>query len=411
MQPQLSPGDKIASFDPRPAARIGSLDALRGAVMILMALDHVRDFFHRGAMTFSPTDLSKTTPILFLTRWITHFCLPVFMFTAGAGAFLWWKRSQRTRGELARFLWTRGLWFVLLELTVMQFAYNFNFSADNLIFLLILWIFGLCMLAMAALIYLPVRWLAVFGIAVVAGHNLLGRFNASDFGSAAWAWMLLHQPGIFKLGSHAALVTYTVLPWIGVMALGFCFGKILLRPPDERRRLMLRIGLALVAAFFVIRAIDRYGDPAPWSAQNSPVFTVLAFLNCTKYPASLDFLLMTIGPALIALAWLDRYSLSIRNPLMVFGRVPFFYFVLHFYLIHLLVILAAWLRYGAKASAFIFHPLPSMRGSSQLFPSPFGYDLWVVYAVWLFVVASLYPVCRWYASVKSRRRDWWLGYL
>jgi uncharacterized membrane protein len=411
MQPQLSPGDETARRNNRPTTRIESVDALRGVVMILMALDHVRDFFHRGAMTFSPTDLSKTTPILFLTRWITHFCLPVFMFTAGAGAFLWWRRRERTRGELARFLWTRGIWFVLLELTVMQFAYNFNFSGSNLVLLLILWIFGICMLAMAALVYLPVRWLTIFGVAVVAGHNFLGRFRASDFGSGVWAWMLLHQPGILKLGSHAVLVTYTILPWIGVMALGFCFGAVLLRPPDQRRRLMWRIGLTLIAAFFVIRSIDRYGDPAPWSGQNSPVFTILSFLNCTKYPASLDFLLMTIGPALIALAWLDRHPLSVRNPVTVFGRVPFFYFVLHFYLIHLLVVLAAFLKYGATASAFIFQPLPSMGGPAQLFPSPFGYELWVVYLVWLFVVASLYPVCRWYASVKACRRDWWLGYL
>jgi uncharacterized membrane protein len=411
MQPQLSPGEDIAGSNSRNTTRIGSVDALRGLVMILMALDHVRDFFHRGAMTSSPTDLSRTTPLLFFTRWVTHFCLPVFMFTAGAGAFLWWKRRDRTQGELARFLWTRGIWFVLLELTVMQLAYNFNFSAGNLILLLILWIFGLCMLAMAALVHLPVRWLAVFGIAVVAGHNLLDRFRASDFGSAAWAWMLLHQPGILKLGSRAALVTYTVLPWIGVMALGFCFGEVLLRPADERRRFIRRIGLALIAMFFVIRIVNRYGDPAPWSRQNSPVFTILSFLNCTKYPASLDFLLMTIGPALIALEWLDRHPLSIGNPLTVFGRVPFFYFVLHFYLIHLLAVLAAWIRYGARAFGFMFHPLPSMGGPAQMFPSPFGYELWVIYLVWLLVVVALYPACRWYASLKSRRRDWWLGYL
>lgn len=379
--------------------------------MILMALDHVRDFFHRGAMTFSPTDLSKTTPLLFLTRWITHFCLPLFMFTAGAGAFLWWKRRNRTAGELARFLWTRGIWFVFLELTIMRLAYDFNFSASNLILLLILWIFGVCMLAMAALVHLPLRWLAVFGLVVAAGHNLLDRFRAADFGSGAWAWMLLHQPGFLKLGSLTALVTYTVLPWIGVMALGFCFGEILLRPPEDRRRLMRRIGSTLIAAFFIIRLINRYGDPAPWSTQTSPVFTALSFLNCTKYPASLDFLLMTIGPALILLAWLDRHRLSISNPLTVFGRVPFFYFVLHFYLIHLLAVLAAFLRYGARASTFVFHPLPSMGGPAQLFPAPFGYDLWVVYLVWILVVVALYPACRWYASLKSRRRDWWLGYL
>jgi uncharacterized membrane protein len=293
----------------------------------------------------------------------------------------------------------------------MQFAYNFNFSSGNLVLLLILWIFGICMLAMAALVHLPVRWLTAFGIAVVVGHNALDRFRAPDFGPGAWAWMLLHQPGILNVASRSALVTYTILPWIGIMALGFCFGEVLLLAPDERRRIMRRIGVALTVAFFVIRTIDHYGDPAPWSAQKSPLFTLLSFLNCTKYPASLDFLLMTMGPALIALAWLDRHPLSASNPISVFGRVPFFFFVLHFYLIHLLAALAAWLRYGADAFAFIFHPLPSMGGPAQLFPRGFGYELWVVYLVWLLVVASLYPFCRWYASIKSRRRDWWLGYL
>jgi uncharacterized membrane protein len=411
MQPPALSCREIQKHDRKPAMRMGSVDALRGTVMILMALDHVRDFFHRGAMTFSPTDLTKTTPILFFTRWITDFCLPAFMFTAGAGAFLWWKQREHTRGELAHFLWTRGIWLVLLELTAMQFAYNFDFSARNPIFLLILWIFGLCMLAMAALIYVPVGWLAVFGIAVVAAHNCLDPFRASQFGAGAGAWMLLHQPGIFKLGWLTALVTYTVLPWAGVMALGFCFGEVLLRPPDERRRQTLWIGLALIAVFLALRAMNRYGDPAPWSAQKSAVFTIMSFLNCTKYPASLDFLLMTMGPALIALAWLERHSLSVRNPLMVFGRTPLFYFVLHFYLIHALAVLAAWVRYGAKAFVFMFHPLPSMGGPAPLFPPQFGYGLWTAYLVWLIVVVALYPVCRWYASIKAKRRDWWLSYL
>jgi uncharacterized membrane protein len=223
--------------------------------------------------------------------------------------------------------------------------------------------------------------------------------------------MLLHQPGLLKRGPRPVLVTYTVLPWIGVMALGFCFGEVLQRPPAERRRWMRRIGLALLAAFFILRAIDRYGDPAPWSAQKSAVFTILSFLNCTKYPASLDFLLMTIGPALVALAWLDRHSFSIKNPLMVFGRGPFFYFVLHFFLIHALAVLAALVTYGGEAFAFMFHPLPSMGGPAQLFPPHFGYELWVAYLVWLIVVVSLYPVCRWYASVKAAKRAWWLSYL
>ena len=340
--------------------------------MVLMALDHVRDFFHSGAMSFSPTDLSRTSPILFLTRWITHFCLPVFMFTAGTGAFLWWRRGDHTRGELSHFLWTRGLWFVVLELTVMQLAYNFNLSSHYLVLLLILWIFGACMILMAALIHLPMSWLLVSSLAAITLHNCLDRFSASQFGAGAWFWQLVHQPGIFNVGGKAVLVTYTLLPWIAVMATGFCFGQTLNWDPPARRRFTARTGFTIVIAFLVLRAVNLYGDPVPWSPQKTAVLTVLSFLNCTKYPASLDFLLMTLGPALLALAWLDRYPPNANNPVLIFGRVPLFYFVLHFYLIHGIAVLMAWLRYGKGAFSFMFNPLPSMGGPRQLFPAHFG---------------------------------------
>src|SRR6266581_8657850 len=201
---------------PRSGSRLSSIDALRGAVMIVMALDHVRDFFHVGAMSFSPTDLTQTTPALFLTRWITHFCLPVFMFAAGMGAFLFGQRH--TKSQLSRFLWTRGIWFVVLELTVMQFAYNFNFSLRFLILLLVLWIFGICMIAMAALIHLPIRWLATVSVAVIVLHNCLDGINPARFGSVSWLWNLLHQPGVIPVAGKMVLVTYTLLPWVAVMA-------------------------------------------------------------------------------------------------------------------------------------------------------------------------------------------------
>jgi uncharacterized membrane protein len=379
--------------------------------MILMALDHVRDFFHAGAMTFSPTDLTRTTPILFFTRWITHFCLPVFMFAAGTGAFLWWQQRAHTKAELSRFLWTRGLWFVALELTVMRFAYNFNLSLRFPIFLLILWIFGICMIAMAVLIYLPAAWLLSISVAVILLHNCLDPINAKEFGSLAWIWNLFHQPGVFTVAGEPFLVTYTFVPWIAVLAAGFCFGRVLVTDPFRRRRLMLRMGISFVIAFLVIRAINLYGDPVPWSHQKSTMFTVLSFLNCTKYPASLDFLLMTLGPALLVLAYLDRLSFRSGNPLLIFGRVPMFYFVLHFYTIHVLLVVLSWLRYGSETLKFMFSPVPSMRGSPKIFPPNFGYDLWVVYAVWVALVVVLYPVCRWFASVKSTRSDWWLSYL
>ena len=393
----------------KPSLRLSSIDALRGAVMIIMALDHVRDFFHVGAMSFSPTDLTRTWPILFFTRWITHFCLPVFMFAAGMGAFLLGQRN-RTKHQLSWFLWTRGVWFIVLELTVMQLAYTFNFSF-TLVFLLILWVFGICMIAMAWLIYLPTRWLAALSVVVIVFHNCLDGIDADRFGSFAWLWNLLHQPGPFSVAGRQVLAPYTFLPWIAVLAAGFCFGQVLLLEPATRRRIMLSVGLVLTILFVAVRAINRYGDPAPWAHQKSAVFTVLSFLNCTKYPGSLDFLLMTLGPSLLVLAFLDPLKFKPGNPLIVFGRVPMFYFVLHFYLIHALALLAAWIRYGSSAATFMFHTLPSMGGPQQLFPANFGYSLGAVYGVWLLTVVLLYPVCRWFARVKATRSDWWLSYL
>ena len=391
--------------------RLLSIDVLRGSVMLLMALDHVRDFFHVGAMQFSPTDLTRTTAFLFLTRWITHFCLPVFMFTAGIGIFLWQQRTDRTRAQVSRFLWTRGAWFIVLECSVMQLAYNFNFSRQFLVLLLILWIFGICMVVMAALVYLPHRWLAALSLAVIALHNCLDPVLASRFGSAGWLWNLLHQPGLITFAGRQALVPYTLLPWVAVMAAGFCFGKVLLLESPARQRTMLWIGLSATIAFLALRAINLYGDPAPWSVQISAVFTVLSFLNCTKYPASLDFLLMTLGPALILISYLDRCSLKAANALAVFGRVPLFYFVLHFYLIHALAVMMAWFRYGRPAFGFMWNPLPSLRGPSQLFPAGFGYSLGTVYLMWAVVILLLYPLCRWFAKVKATRHGWWLSYL
>jgi len=413
MQPSLELLEAGKSATPaslaKPGTRLLSIDALRGLVMIIMALDHVRDFFHADAMVFSPTDLARTTPVLFFTRWMTHYCLPVFMFAAGMGVYLYGR--SHSKGELSRFLWTRGLWFIALELTVMRFAYNFNFSLRFLILLLILWIFGICLLAMAVLVYVPMRWLAALSVAVIVLHNCLDTLRAQQFGPAAWAWNLLHQPGVIPLAGKMALVTYTFLPWIAVMAAGFCFGRVFQLEPAARRRIMLRLGLAMTIAFIALRALNHYGDPAPWARQKSALFTVLSFLNFTKYPGSLDFLLMTLGPALLVLAWFDRLTFKPANPLVVFGRVPMFYFILHFYLIHVLAVLAAYLRYGSSAARFVFNPLPSMGGPRELFPANFGYSLWTVYGVWLLVVVLLYPVCRWFANVKSRRRDWWLSYL
>jgi uncharacterized membrane protein len=216
---------------------------------------------------------------------------------------------------------------------------------------------------------------------------------------------------VFPIGGKLVLFSYPVIPWIAVIAGGYCFGQVFLLEPATRRRLLVKLGFSLTVAFVVLRAVNRYGDPAPWSHQSSLVFTVLSFLNCTKYPASLDFLLMTLGPAMLVLAYLDERTFRPSNPVIIFGRVPMFYFVLHFYLVHLIAVVAALIRYGKSASTFVFNPLPSMGGPAQLFPANFGYSLGVVYGVWVLTVALLYPVCRWFAKVKASRRDWWLGYL
>jgi len=379
--------------------------------MILMALDHVRDFFHRGAMVDSPTNLATTTPLLFFTRWITHVCAPVFMFTAGVGAFYYWQNRQGRRIELSRFLLSRGIWLVLLELTLMRFIYTFEFNAVNPVLLLVLWVLGACMIALAALVWLSERWLTVLSVATILLHNLLDPIRASELGGAAPVWNLLHQSGGFRFADRIVIVGYPLVPWFAVMALGFCFGRLWLLEPERQRRLLYRLGMALTLAFIALRAINRYGDPVPWSSQPSGFFTLLSFLNTSKYPPSLDFLLMTLGPAFIALAWLTGKRFSPSNPLIVFGRVPLFYFVLHFFAAHLLACLFALARYGSPALRFIFHPFPSMGGPKELFPPGFGYPLGVAYLAWFIVVAALYPLCRWFAGVKARRREWWLSYL
>ena len=402
--------------------RVASVDALRGLVMIIMALDHVRDFIHDGAMSGgSPTDLAATTPLLFMTRWVTHYCAPVFMLTAGMGAYFYWRRGARgalgaqgaqgAKGELSRFLVTRGIWLIVLELTLMQFAYNFNLSTANPIFLLVLYVLGACMIILAALVWLPAPALAAISIATIVLHNLADGIRAQDLGWWGPMWNLLHQVGAFPFAGRIWISAYSLVPWFAVMALGYCLGAVFELAAERRQRTLLRAGIAMTIAFLVIRVINGYGDPARWSWQASAAFTVLSFLNTTKYPPSLDFLLMTLGPALIVLSWFERLPFSRSNPLIVFGRVPLFYFVLHFFAAHLSIVGLSLLRYGRSAMGFMLQPVPSMGGPANEFPPGFGYNLWVAYAVWIAIVVALYPVCRWYAAVKERRQSRWLSYL
>jgi uncharacterized membrane protein len=382
--------------------RLASVDALRGLVMIVMALDHVRDFFHRAAMSSQPTDLRVASAAVFLTRWVTHICAPVFMLTAGLGAYFYWKRGNRTKGQLSGFLITRGLWLIVLELTVMQLAYNFDVSTSYPVFMLVLWVLGACMIVLAALVWLPVPAIAALSVAAIVLHHLWDGVRV---------WNLVHQVSVFQVAGITVIAPYTLVPWFAVMALGFCMGPLFERDAAERRRVLLRLGFAMTVGFVVVRALNIYGDPSPWAAQALPPRTLLSFLNTTKYPPSLSFLLMTLGPAMLALAWLEKKELPRSNPLIVLGRVPLFYFVAHFFLAHALAVVLALITYGGAALSFMFQPLPSMGGPAKAFPDGFGYDLWVTYVMWAAIVAALYPACVWFSRLKERRRDWWLSYL
>lgn len=396
---------------PTPGSqRLQGIDAVRGLVMVVMALDHVRDMLHRGAITGSPTDLATTTPLLFFTRWITHFCAPLFMLTAGIGAYLWW-RDGHSRRELSWFLATRGLWLVVLELTVMRFAYNFTVSAQYPLMLLVLWALGLSMLALAAVAWMPVPVIGGLSLATIVLHNLLDPIRARQLGDLAGVWNLLHEVGAFPIAGTVAIVGYPLVPWVAVMALGFALGPLFARRSEARQRTLLAGGLGAVLAFVALRGLASYGDPVRWVQMHSAAYTAMAFINTTKYPPSLAFLLMTLGPGLLLLAWFERLHLAPTHPLVVLGRVPLFYFVAHFYAAHATAALLALVRYGSAAWSFIFHPVPTMGGPAALYPRDFGYDLWVIYLAWAGIVVALYPACRWFAGVKARRRDWWLRYL
>ena len=392
--------------------RIAAVDLLRGLVMVIMALDHVREFVDRSAQAFRPEDLTQTTHAIFFTRWITHFCAPVFALTTGLGAFLRLERGNETPRTLSWFLFTRGLWLVFLEWTVVRVGFFFNFDY-SVVIMLVFWMLGLSMMALALLVHLPFRVLLAVSVGMIVCHNLFDRFRPQDFGSFAWLWNILHQPGGFPAMGRIIVIGYPLIPWIGVVAAGYCLGRVYMdagsSDPAKRSRFLIRLGIALSVAFVILRGLNVYGDPAPWSSQAKPLYTALSFLNTTKYPPSLDFLLMTLGPAIALLGWIDRARPKETNPLLVFGRTPMFYFVVHIPLIHIIAIGLTWLRYGA--TSFLVLPPPTLGTDRKLFPPDYGWDLWVTYAVWLLVVALMYPMCLWLMRLRQRRRDWWLSYL
>ncbi len=384
--------------------RVEPVDVVRGIIMIIMALDHVRDFF--GSLAVSPTDLATTTGPLFFTRWITHICAPVFFLLTGTGAYLGLRR--RTRGELSRFLLTRGLWLIVLEIVVVRFVMQFNFDYRVTV-LTVLWALGWSMVVLSALVYVPTRVVTAIGVVMIATHNLLDPISAASLGAFAPLWSILHAPGFIIQGpEHVVFEAYPLIPWIGVTAVGYGLGSIYDWDAERRRTVLMRLGLGLTAAFVILRAMNVYGDPVPWSAQRSATFTVLSFLNTNKYPPSLLFLLMTLGPALLLLRWVDAKTPTWLRPAHIIGKVPLFYFLLHFFVIHVLAVIVCYIRYGDVHWMF---DSPNLAQFPITQPPGWPAPLPVVYAIWVGVVAAVYPLCRWFAGVKQRRRETWVSYL
>jgi uncharacterized membrane protein len=382
-------------------SRIESIDLLRGLIVAVMALDHVRDFF--GDFGVRPTDLATTTAALFFTRWVTHICAPVFFLLTGTGAYL--TRARMSQRELARFLLTRGLWLILLELTVMRFALQFNLDYQVTI-ITVLWGLGWSMIALAALIWLPTWAIALFGALLVVGHNALDGLT----GMPAPLWALLHQPGFLYRGDHAVVRTsYVLIPWVGVTALGYALGAVYRWGTPERQRFLSRGGYAALAVFIVLRFSNAYGDPSLWSWQRTPLWTLMSFVDTTKYPPSLLFLLMTLGPALLLLRAFDQHVPRLLAPLLVFGRVPLFFYVVHFFVIHLLAVAVSYLRYGDAAGTF---RSPDLAHFPMSVPPDWNVGLPLIYLIWAGVVVALWPLCRWFAGVRQRHPTWgWLSYL
>ncbi|NUO79445.1 DUF1624 domain-containing protein [candidate division KSB1 bacterium] len=392
-------------------SRIAAIDLIRGAVMILMAIDHVR--------VFSGVPAGGPSAGIFFTRWVTHFCAPAFVFLAGTSAFFYGRKHE----DLSRFLVTRGAWLVLLELTFFRVAWTFNFDFMQYEMAGVIWCIGWCMILMAGLVKLPLHVVGVIGVVIIAGHNLMDPYmreiipalNESSFSGLGKILYVGFFAGPIQFGESgpSLIVLYSIIPWLGVMAAGYAFGKILTLDATQRKRMCLAIGLGAMALFFVLRGFNLYGDPRPWSVapqgQNgAPQMPALfAFLNTSKYPASLLFLLMTLGPCIALIPLLENARGAVASWITVFGRVPFFYYLLHIPLIHVLALIVSQIRLG-EVSAWLFmnHPMGNP-------PPPEGYtwSLATLYLVWAVTIVVLYFPCRWFAEVKGKRREWWVSYL
>jgi uncharacterized membrane protein len=379
--------------------RLESVDVVRGVIMIIMALDHTRDFFGAAG---SPTNLATASIALFFTRWITNICAPVFFLLTGTGAYL--SLRKRTKPELSRFLFTRGLWLIFLDLVLFRcLAVQFNVDYRTTI-ITVLWALGWAMIVLSALVHLPASVVTAFGVVMIVTHNLLDSIRSTNP-----LWSILHSPNIIlATPGHTVLLAYPLIPWVGVTALGYGLGQIYAWEPARRQAFLLRLGIAVTIAFIALRAINIYGDPSHWATQRTPAYTVLSFLNTTKYPPSLLFLLMTLGPALILLWAVDTHTPRLLRPALIIGKVPMFYYLLHFALIHVLAVIICYARYGHIHWMF---ESPDLAHYPVTAPPGWGLPLPLVYLIWAFIVLAMYPLCRWYAAVKQRSNDPLLSYL
>ena len=390
--------------------RIESIDILRGIVMVLMALDHVRDYFHLTADSDDPLNLVTTTPFLFFTRWITHFCAPVFVFLSGTSIYL--QSLRKTKKELSVFLIKRGLWLIFVEVIIISLAWTFNPLYNN-IPLQVIWAIGISMVILGLLIKQSFNLIFAIGLAIVCTHNLLDfQENSKDF-SAGFFMDLIHSARFTAynfLPNHRVIIVYPFLPWTGLMMLGYCCGKFFTAKYSSQKRMQIlnSIGIGLILFFVVIRYLNVYGDPYPWAVQQSSLYTFFAFIKVHKYPPSLMYVCITIGPALLLLSFLEKIKNGFTNCIQIYGRVAFFYYVLHIYLIHLI----AAIFFFAKG-----HSFHEGMGIGEQFSFYFtaandGYGLGVVYLVWIVVVILLFPLCKWYNHYKSNHKEkWWLSYL
>lgn len=392
--------------------RIYSIDLLRGIIMVIMALDHTRDFIHSDAFLHDPLDIETTSLALYFTRWITHFCAPIFIFLSGVSIYL--QTFRKSKIELSKFLFKRGLWLIFVEFIIMGFLWSFNFQFP-MFFLQVIWAIGISMVFMSVLIHLPYTLILITGTLIVCLHNVLDGISSTHQG---FFWDLLHN-GHFAAHSinqdHTLVIVYPFLPWLGVMMLGYCLGKLYQNKTsgDFRRKFLLLKGIGLILFFVMLRWLNVYGDPIPWSTQNDLLHTLLSFFNVNKYPPSLLFLCITIGPALIVLSLTDSINSSIasNNKLVkifnIYGSVPFFYYILHFYLIHII----AGVLYFTRGHAWSEPDIIPNGPPFAFMVSGEGYSLGIVYLVWILVVISLYPLCKWFSNYRKRNSYWWLGYI